>query len=402
MPSSISPSDPRTAVRHEGALPKGLRLTASDRPGQAQPVPVRDIPARPWVKLGAAVFPLVALLLFAWEWQMRSTVGLRAGDIDDSQQFWAEQRRLGTSAPVAIVGDSRILFDTDLDRFEALTGIRPIQTSIVGTNARALLENYAADPGFKGLLIVGLAETSYFRPKGIGLGAPYLMNFEKNGLPSQLSGLWIDRFLQRHVASLDSEYRLSRLVKQFDTGIRKGVDSPYEDVWKLSENFDGRQYFLWGRIERDAYLRAHAIHAWEGFRGKPVAPDARERTIALTAAAVRQIRKRGGDVVFVRPPSTGELRINEEKRIPRAKGWEGLLVRAKAPGVHFDDLPAARNLVLPELSHLTRACATVFTDAYVRRLAELTPRLKLRPGAPPPLGREHCVPPAKPAPATAS
>jgi hypothetical protein len=60
--------------------------------------------------------------------------------------------------------------------------------------------------------------------------------------------------------------------------------------------------------------------------------------------------------------------------------------------VHFDDLPAAQNLDLPEWSHLTRKCATVFTDAYVRRLTELTPRLRLRPGAPPPLDHRDCMP----------
>ena len=51
------------------------------------------------------------------------------------------QRRAADIAPVAIVGDSRILFDTDLDRFQALTGVRPVQLAIVGTNARALLEH---------------------------------------------------------------------------------------------------------------------------------------------------------------------------------------------------------------------------------------------------------------------
>jgi hypothetical protein len=35
----------------------------------------------------------------------------------------------------------------------------------------------------------------------------------------------------------------------------------------------------------------------------------------------------------------------------------------------------------------------VFTDAYVRRLVELTPRLRLRADAPPPLTRENCVAP---------
>jgi hypothetical protein len=212
-------------------------------------------------------------------------------------------------------------------------------------------------------------------------------------LPSQLSGLWIDRFLQRHVAFMDSDYRLSRLVLQRDGGLRKGVDSPYDVPWKLSESFDGRQYFLWDRIESDPYLRAHAIHVWlRRSADKPIPPDARARTIAQTAAAVRRIRARGGEVIFVRPPSIGKLRVDEERRMPRAAGWDRLLVGAGAKGVHADDLPAAQGLVLPELSHLSRACATVFTDILVRRLAELTPRLKLRPGAPPPLGREDCVP----------
>jgi hypothetical protein len=49
---------------------------------------------------------------------------------------------------------------------------------------------------------------------------------------------------------------------------------------------------------------------------------------------------------------------------------------------------------LPEWSHLSRKCAVVFTDAYVRRLTELTPRLKLRADAPPPLTRDYCVPKA--------
>jgi hypothetical protein len=48
--------------------------------------------------------------------------------------------------------------------------------------------------------------------------------------------------------------------------------------------------------------------------------------------------------------------------------------------------------VIPEWSHLSRKCAAVFTDAYVRRLVQLTNRLKLRPDAPPPLSRADCVP----------
>ena len=165
MPSSISHSEARDAeVRgvREGALPAGLRQTASNRPGQAQPVPTRDIPLRPWVKLGAVTFAAVTLMTIAWEWNARTNLGLRAGDIDDSPQAWAEARRAADLGKVAIVGDSRILFDTDLDRFEQLTGVRPVQAAIVGTNGRALLENFANDPKFRGLLIVGMADTMFF------------------------------------------------------------------------------------------------------------------------------------------------------------------------------------------------------------------------------------------------
>src|SRR6187551_3550969 len=105
MPSSISPSKARKHEihgTHEGALPPGLRKTASDRPGQAQPVPTRDIPAQPWAKMGIAVFLAVALMVSLWEYQARTAIGLRPGDIADSPQAWAEARRAADQATVAI------------------------------------------------------------------------------------------------------------------------------------------------------------------------------------------------------------------------------------------------------------------------------------------------------------
>jgi hypothetical protein len=355
-------------------------------------VPTRDIPTQSWVKIGAAVFVAVTLMMTAWEWNARTNLGLRAGDLDDSSQAWAEQRRLADAAPVAIVGDSRILFDTDLSRFQQMTGVRPIQTAIVGSNARALLESYANDPNFHGLLIVGLADLSYFRPQGVGLGGPYLKNFKKNDKPSQLTALWIDRFLQRYFAFMDSDYRLSRLLPRLDHGWRKGVDSPYEDVWKLSETFDHRQTFMWHRIETPGYLQEHARYAWNLFKGPPLPAFIAKNVVARSAEAVRRIRARGGDVVFIRPPSAPELRAVEDGRLPRSKGWDLLIAGTHAQGIHADDLPQAQRLVVPEWSHLSRKCATVFTDAYVRKLIQLTPRLKLRADAPPPLSRADCVP----------
>jgi len=375
-------------LREEGALPAGLRLTASDRPGEAQPVPARDIPKQPWGRIMIAV--AVALGVLGLEANARR-VGLRAGDLDNSEVAWVKERLRSESANVAIVGDSRILFDTDLDRFEALTGIRPVQLAIHGTSALTLLEDAAENDNFHGLLIVGLADTMFFQPfDGYG---EYVRRRGDFTSPSGRVSTEIDHVLQRRLAFLDSSHRLSVVAHRLDPNFRSGVEGPKDEIWKLSEVGEGRQTWMWPEVEHDPRIRARSRWAWKGFKEKfPYTPQLIAKGHARAVKAVAAIRARGGEVVFVRPPSDIRLRVNEEAQVPKAEGWDALLRNTRAVGVHNDDLPPqVRRLIMPEWSHLNRACATVFTDAYVRRLAALTPRLRLRADAPPPLTRDDCV-----------
>jgi hypothetical protein len=391
VPSSTSSSEPpKGIVRKEGALPAGLRLTASDRPGQAQPVPTRDVPKQPWGAILATVAVTVALGVTALEINARR-LGLEAGDLDNSEVAWVKERVRSESAAVAIVGDSRILFDTDLDRFEALTGNRPVQLAIHGTSPLTLLEDVATNENFHGLLIVGLADTMFFQPYD-GYGE-YVRRRGDFTSPSGRLGIEIDHVLQRRLAFLDSNHRLSIAAHRLDPDFRAGVEGPKHDIWKVSQVGEQRATWLWPRVEHDLEYRARTRWAWKGFKEKfPYTPQLMANGHARAKAAVDKIRKRGGEVVFVRPPSAPELRVNEEAQVPKAKGWNYLLSDTRSVGVHADDLAQAQNLTLPEWSHLNRTCATVFTDAYVRRLSELTPRLKLRASAPRPLNQADCVP----------
>lgn len=373
------------------------RPTAADRPGVAQPVPQRPIPDRPWSRIFAVVVCTAAVLVGLWEWRMRA-LELTPGDLGDGPSAWAEQRRRVDTEPVAvaIVGDSRILFDTDFNRFAALTGIRPLQLALPGTNARPFLEDLAEDPNFRGLLIVGISEVSYFREK-TGLMGDALKRFHQES-PSQRVSFLLHRALTRVFAFLDDDYRLSTLVAHLDRGIRRVESGPYDSVWKISSTAEDRYTWLWPRIEHDEKLRAHARAAWlhspSIFVGKAVSAAVIAMTLAKTRIAVAKIRAHGGDVIFVRPPSAPELRKHEDERLPRARGWDPLLAAARVKGVHADDVPAMAGLIIPEYSHLSRACAAVFTDAYVRRIAQITPRLRMLPGAPPPLSPRACMPAA--------
>jgi hypothetical protein len=149
---------------------------------------------------------------------------------------------------------------------------------------------------------------------------------------------------------------------------------------------------MWPRIEAPGYLQQHARYAWKVFNGRPLPAFIARNVVSRSAEAVRRLRERGGEDIFVRPPSAPELRKVEDRRLPRAKGWDLLLAATQAKGIHADDLPQVQNLVVPEYSHLSRKCATVFTDAYVRRLVQLTGRLRLRADAPRPLTRADCAP----------
>ena len=397
MHSSTSSSEMRVAdsVAHPERMTSAERLTAADRPGIAQPVPERPVPAQPWGRILTVVAIVVTAAMAVWEWRMRA-LGLEAGDIRDNPSFWAEQRRRidSENVPVAIVGDSRILFDTSLDRFDALTGIRPLQLALAGTNARPFLEELSRDPNFKGLAIVGISEGSFFRMDG-GLYANALDRYHFES-PSQRSSFIIFRWLSRVFAFMDGEYRLSVLLRRLDHGVRPhAANNPYEEPWKVSYNGEDRDSSLWQRLETDPYLLAHARAFWaRGYGSPPVSDEVIQTTLRLTREAVDRIRARGGDVVFVRPPSTGPYRMAENRKVPRARVWDALLAAANAEGLHADDNSVESALFLPEFSHLTRACAKVYTDAYVRRLASITPRVKLRADAPPPLTPEDCRPSA--------
>ena len=396
MASFISSSEQATQGKSE-PLPSGLRLTAADRPGVAQPVPERDIPDQPWRRISLTVLVLVVLLTSLWEWKMRA-LELVPGDLGGNYEAWADRRRMIDKGdiPVALIGDSRILYDTDLDRVVQLTGVRPLQLGIAGGSGLPILEDIANDPNFKGLAIVGMAETSYFDTHFTPIRSRKALELSRWESPSSRASFGIHRVVSRHVAMLDEAYQLSTMIFNLDPDWRPGVRGPYHDVWKIGETEADGQSWIWRRLEHDHRLSAHARSVWHQlFPPFPAKDEEIQPILARSKVAVDKIRARGGDVVFLRPPSDPDIRAIEDGHLSRARGWDALLAYTHANGIHADDLPLAQNLVLPEGSHLTHACATVFTDAYIRRMTQQTALLHLKADVPPPASARDCVEPAE-------
>lgn len=359
------------------------QLAQADPGLDVSDVTVRTVPRGSWTGTVVATILLTLAALTGWEMRMRSA-GLAAGDLDDSNDHWAVARRslaTGSENTVAIVGDSRIWFDTDLAVWEEMTGTRPVQLAVEGTNGRYFLSDLAADERFKGLAVVGLADMLFF---GLREGLRFAA-LERGRTQSyaQRWGVALHKELSRHVALLDQMYTPQRLIRTLDLPSRPRVITPRMMPWKLSETFDDRQTFMWPRVITDHQLRDATRNTWMGlvnFALPPLTPEIVDRVIADAVRDVQRIRARGGEVVFVRPPSGGALLDAERKRLPRAQGWDRLVRETGAVGVHWEDHAAMQGLDVPEWSHLTRESATRYTRAYVDVLMREVPWLQSRVG----------------------
>lgn len=334
-------------------------------------VTVREVPRLRYAAIGWMVLALFLAAMAAWELRMRA-VGLMAGDLDDSPVAWAiERKRLETGKHdgVVIVGSSRILFDTDLGVWQEMTGRLPVQLALPGTSPRPYLRSVADDTDFNGLVICDVTPEMFFSPF---VGAlPQFVGMEKSWRdrsPSERFGHQVGTRLERVFAFMESEYSLFRLIERtLLANDRMGPDGPYYDVWKLSVSYPRRQYFLWERVEQRGFLQDHARAAWGPFGNErpPLTDEMIAASIADVAASVARIRARGGEVVFVRPPSAGLFLKRENRNAPRAATWDRLLEETGAFGFHFEDHPETRALDVPEWSHLSRDSAARFTRAYV-------------------------------------
>ena len=351
--------------------PGFVRQTASDRPGVAQPVPVRDIPPQPWTRILVATLVMTALLLGGWETYWRA-YGAAPG-YRNSKGEWAEQRRridAGEGNATVLTGSSRVLFDVQLPVWQRFTGERPIQLAMEGTSPLPVLEDLANDPNFTGRVLVGVAPDIFFT--GFAYRGDIVPYFQKQS-PSQRSGNWLSkRAIEPWFAFDDPDFALATVLRRQPWPARSGMHAGTM-VRKLATHDADRNSHMWTKLETDPQYRALAQRIWaEDFDRPPPGMDTPagqrkviEAQIARAVAVVAKLRAHGVQVLFLRPPSIGPYYAYEQKYFPRAQTWDALLARTGAPGVHFEDYPQLQGYRSPEWSHLAASEATRFTAALL-------------------------------------
>ncbi|MDB6169408.1 MAG: hypothetical protein JWM88_2272 [Verrucomicrobia bacterium] len=338
----------------------------------------RTIPDRPWPRLALVAASLALLAAIAWEARVR-TWGY-APTLNDTSDLWAEQRGRVQPDSYVIIGDSRPHFDLDLDELERGLGQRPIQLALDGSCAYPVLADLAADGNFHGTVICSIVPGMFFAP-----GGPLIANSEKalkryhHWTPAQRASHQLAMFAEEHLAFLKAEeLDLPSLLARLPISNRAAVHlgpalPPYFNVIDRE-----RRARMWEQAALAGPLQTRIKEGWIPLFTPPPPPSylpqdvflkgmgaAVEKRFHDTAAAVQKLRARGGRVVFVRFPNSGELRKHEDRLTPRIGAWTRLLNETKAPGIYFSDHPELAAFDCPEWSHLSAPDSVEFTKRLV-------------------------------------
>lgn len=351
----------------------------------------RPVPARPWRAILLAVVIVTALLTAGWEVYWRGK-GMIAGDFKNTSGLWAQERRKATGDATVIIGSSRILFDTDLDIWEEIAGVRPVQLALEGTSPRIFLKDLAEDEDFYGTVIVGVTTLVFFTQEG-GLREEVL-NYVKDQSPSQRIGHELSKPIERTLAFFEEQSRPRRQVSLWPLPLRDGM-KPRFDPRKLEIMDVDRNTQMWERLLDDPAYLEEAQGQWllafelfapppgpDGGPPPPMPDEAINAIIAEVKANVDKIRARGGEVAFVQAPVNGPFAQVEQAGFPRERFWDRLLEETDSAGVTFYDHIELQGLYLPEWSHLspedsrryTRALAPIFYETLEKKKAESAAR----------------------------
>ena len=343
----------------------------------------RPIPPLPWRGLTVVVVLIVIAAASAWEFYCRS-IGYRP-TLNDNEDLWTMTRRSVKPESIVIIGDSRAWFDLDLDELQKGLGKRPVQLAMGGSCAYPVLADLANDENFHGTIICSVVPRMFVAPPG----TPPMERGEKAVRRShtqtlaQRASQYLAMPLEEHVAFLKQEdLTLDDLLKRLPISNR-----PYAQV-------SPRLPPYFGTLDRERRARMIEECAWPGSElqkriqqiwlplftppppptyipkeefGKKIGA-AIEARFHDVATAVKKLRARGGKIVFVRFPESGELKKLEDRETPRAGIWDQVIKKTGAPGIYYEDYPELSGFNCPEWSHLSAGDSVEFSKRLIRHL----------------------------------
>jgi hypothetical protein len=345
----------------------------------------RPIPALPWRGITVIVVLVVIAAAIAWESYCRA-IGY-GPTLNDGEDLWTLARRRVQPESVVIIGDSRGWYDLDLDEMQKGLGKRPVQLAMAGSCAYPVLADLANDKSFHGTIICSVVPRLFVAPPG----SPPMDRAEKavrrshTQTPAQRASQYLAMPLEGHVAFLkQGELNLDELLSRLPIPVRPGALVPPRLPPYFGTVDRERRARMIEECARPGSELAKTIQQiWIPLFTPPPPPtyipkdqfgkmigQAIEQRFHDVSSAVQKLRARGGKIVFVRFPNSGELKKLEDRDTPRAGVWDRVIKDTGAPGIYYEDFPELSGFTCPEWSHLSAGDSVEFSKRLIPHLRQ--------------------------------
>jgi hypothetical protein len=328
-------------------------------------------------RAGILAIVLMTTFILCWEgfWRQK---GFKI-TYNDDKALWAKKREevyQPSNTTTVFIGSSRVKFDLDIPEWRKQTKQDAIQLALVGTSPLVILQDLADDEKFKGKLIVDITEELFFSQNPVfHKSANEAVSFYHKQTPSEHLSSFINFSLESRFVFLEERrFALNTLLNDLEIPNRPGVFSfpsfPKGFEWTTYD----RQTYMSDMFLKNPNDINKQTGIWEKLilsdKTPTIKGDALAKTFEEIKRSVDKIKSRGGDVLFIRTPSSGPMAAAENKSYPRKEYWDALLAYTNVTGIHYSDFPETKNLICPEWSHLAPADVITYTHHLVNRLYE--------------------------------
>jgi len=279
--------------------------------------------------------------------------------IRDDATAWSVTLEGVDSDSVVLVGTSRIQADVDPAEWGGIWGEKPVQLAIAGGSPLPMLEHLAADPAFRGTVILDALPRILFDGAGTReqtVREWLAVDHDLRRSPARMSESWLRLLLDAHLVWTRMspwQFFKRRFLRTDPSRI------PY--VTMASDRFMQLDF-----RKVDVPRRIDTIERQIREQGHPAMGPELETLMRRLEAAVSSIRSRGGRVLLVHLPHDGRIRALEDRLYPRAEYWDAMVGRIDAPAIHFADEPALRRYPCPDGSHIDVRRTAGFTRTLAR------------------------------------
>jgi hypothetical protein len=284
--------------------------------------------------------------------------------INSNKDLWSWYRGdLYHKKQMVLLGASRSQIDIDIPYLKTKYPLYEVsQLSVNGHYPIATLKALANDEKFVGVVIVSM-NAQALEAKYLDMQKSYTTFYQEESTLYKSLDAYLIGFIQSHMRFLHPSLGLEEIVKFYQLHKR------FPDVFYTSANLDQSITTDYSKTNIVVLLKHFVTQKQKNYTNDPpTKPELWKSSIKYLVEYVAQIKKRGGEVVFVRfPTDKGHWEL-DEKYYPRNEYWELIANEELLDTLHFKDIKGVEKFDLPDSSHLDSRDSKEFTELLFNQI----------------------------------